>query len=178
MKKVLVLIALLASVVGTTHKAWASDADDLAYFQQFLFQETVDNNDPENPVVSTRYLMSAYDTTKPLPNGDGLNAYAQLLLFPDFTFKVIYQENVFLKDRPGQFVPKGCKELNGSWSVQGGKLMLPGFGQLERALDHGQNGAKWTLTTKVISDEAVGFESIMGFGFSNMTKEQIRCFGF
>ncbi|WP_413290019.1 hypothetical protein [Bdellovibrio sp. HCB337] len=178
MKKFLMAIVLFASTLTVAPLVHAADADDLAYFKQFIFEETIDDADPENVTTSTRYLMSEWDAKTKLPNGDELGINASLLLYQDFTFDLVYQESLFKAGSPG-FFPGACKAIKGTWSVQGGRLVVPGFGYLERALWHGQNAASLTITDVVISDAAKDFKTTMNFGFSNMPREQAaKCFGF
>lgn len=151
---------------------------DLDYYNQFLYQEEVDSRDPENPVVTTRYLMSEPFMEIPMPNGEKLGPRIAIVLFPDFTFKASYNEILYPKDSNGGFFPRGCVDLTGSWSVENGRLILPGIGYGERALSHGQNSVLVTFVQKIISNEAVGTSTNSSFGFSNMTKDQVKCFPF
>ena len=64
MKRLMTIFAVLMTTM-LCHSVWASDADDLAYFQQFIFEETSDSTDPENIVVSSRFLMSDFMAKTP-----------------------------------------------------------------------------------------------------------------
>ncbi|MGZ3797394.1 MAG: hypothetical protein ACXVB1_13560 [Pseudobdellovibrionaceae bacterium] len=177
MMKVLICVCLF--VTAFPQSLWATEADDLAYYQQFIYEQTEDNRDPENVTVSSRYLMSDFKATTPLPNGDSLNVIADIFLFKDFTFKVVYKENIIPKSSSGQFWPGACKVLAGTWSVKNGVLNLPAFGYLEKAQIQGQMAARMTVTEVIATSEGKGFQAITNYGFSNMTLDQaVRCFPF
>jgi len=178
MKRLFAIFAILAATM-IYHTVWAADADDVAYFQQFIYEENSDSTDPENIVVSSRFLMSDYMATTPMPNGDNLNVHMSILLFKDFKFAVVYKENLFPKGSTGGFMPGACKIIEGTWSVQNGQAVLPGIAVLDRALWQGQAATKLTVTDVVATAEAKGFQAVASFGFSNMTKDQILyCFPF
>lgn len=149
--------------------------DNLDYFKEFIYQENIDNTDPENPTTQTRYLMSAWDKKINLENGDSLNVIVSLFLLSDQNYVAFYKENLFQKDAPGQFLPRGCRKITGKWNVPEDKLILPGLGFATKALINGQQGVLLKITEKIISSEAVSLETETSYGFSNMTLQQQFC---
>ncbi len=166
------LFLVLLTVLSFSKHAFANA--DVDYYRQFLYQEEVDDTDPENPIFSSRYLMSEWNKTVPLPNGDSINPTLQLLLRDNFTFTAFYKEMLIMKN--GGMMPKGCQKITGTWSVQNGRLMIPGIGYGERATFDGRNAVKITFAEVIMSKEVQGSSSVSDYGFSNYNPEQVPCF--
>lgn len=171
MKKSVGIVLLL--ILNICLRAHAND--NLDYFKEFLYQENIDQTDPENPTIHTRYLMSAWDKKVALPNGDALNILVNIFLLPDQSYVAFYKENLFQKNLPNQFIPKGCRKITGQWSVPNENLILPGLGFATKTLINGQQGILLTITEKIISTEAASFQTETSYGFSNSTLEQQFC---
>lgn len=169
MKNIFLALFLLLS-------SWAHANESYDYFKQFLYQVEVDSTDPESPITSTRYVMSQWDKKIPLESGDKLNPSFSLFLLPEDKFVVYYRENIFPKGSDTTFYPRGCKKVEGTWSVPADRLILPGVGYAEKAIVQGKNGMSLVLTEKIISQEAVGAQTNAELGFSNQTIDQQFCF--
>lgn len=163
---------LIAATASLAHAA----QPDLDYFKRFLYQEKVDDTDPENIKKSYRYVMTEFDKKIPLSTGEVLNPSMSLFLLADGTYVVYYRENIFPDSTSPGFRPAGCKKITGTWTVPEDKLILSGFGFATRARHMNQIAVEITLEQQIISKEAVGMATKGTLGFSNSGINEAFCF--
>ena len=141
-----------------------------------MYQETIDDTDPENIRVKTRYIMTSIDAPLvALPNGDSIKPYLQIFLLPNDEFVAYYNEYLHPQGNPNSFFPNGCKKITGKWSVPERNLLLPGIGHAESATVYGTQGMKIVITQKIISQELVNYSTNGSLGFGQQTMDQIFC---
>lgn len=171
MKKFVLISLLFATMIGA--KSFAG-ADDLAYFQQFLYQKENTSDDPDFPEYQYRYVMTKWNDMVQMPDGRYLNPAVSLYMYADQTFLLVYKENYFQTPDSQQFMPGPCKKITGNWSVPDKQLVLEGVGHADRATSNGNHAMLITYEKDLGSPGLTGHTVNAELGYSNT--DMIFCF--
>jgi hypothetical protein len=172
---ILSLITILVSLFSLNINAAEVDFE---YFKQFLYQDEVDNSDPDFPNHQYRWLMSHYDLKISLDADHDLNPVISLFLLPDGHYKMVYKENIFDKKNANSFMPGKCKIIEGRWDVPDTNLLIDNLAYGTRHLENNQNAVMLYFKQNIFSPVLQGAPISMSLGFGNYDISQAKCFPF
>jgi len=165
---------ILILLLGYSHRSFAA-LDDLEYFKQFLYQDILDDSDPDFPKHSYRWLMSKYGTRIPLDQDHEMEPIISLFLLENGKYKLVYDEAIFDKKNPTQFVSGICKVIEGHWDVPDKLLVLDKLASADRFIVHDQNAALIKFNDNIGKPVLKDFPIPMSLGFSNYDISQAKC---
>jgi hypothetical protein len=176
--KIRIIAHLFLIVISLCLFEVKADVIDREYFKQFLYQDKVDNSDPDFPKHEYRWLMSPYNLKIPLDADHDLNPWISLFLLEDGHYKMVYKENIFDKKNPDSFMPGACKVIEGRWDVPEKELNLDNLASGTRHFENNQNAVMLFFKQNIVSNVVQGVPISMTLGFGNYDIKDAKCFPF
>ena len=157
MKKLFALLILIATLTSSVPLHGAED--DLEYFKQFIYRVETDDSDPDFPTSSHHFVMTQWDYNIPISATQYLTQTFTVYMLENFTYKAYFRENLHTVGQDW-FTPKGCRILEGTWSVPDQKLIFIFNGkpliEADRYSEEGQHAMLFHFLEGIIGPEVKG----------------------